>query len=239
MPDLFLTNSKEKPVFHWSFKEYGWITSALNTNTDIVVTTGRVYIYNRIHYKQFDCKTSFCFGACWCACIRKWWVGPKRLERSSSFLTLPFLLSFSTEVALNPPLWYDPHHLPVKCPCFETCCGWCTLCMTCQDRSGVVCDKSHCGCIPRRAGPRAQLWMSWRHRFNGIQRDLMSSVRPYVLPDVTFDMDLWEFLGCGAPQLQDDGGEDRYENYNMVEMLRKIMGVIQDASRNQAQPMAR
>merc|ERR1719210_1642360 len=101
MPELFFTNPDERPIFHWSFKEFGPLSSALNTNTDVVITTGRVYLYSRSIYKEFDAKTCCCFGACWCMCIKKFLRGPKRLQRTSSFLTLPFLLSFSTEMKME------------------------------------------------------------------------------------------------------------------------------------------
>jgi len=66
----------------------------------------------------------------------------------------------------------------------------------------------------------------------------MPSIRPFFLPETTFDADLWEKCGCIRKQ-EDPDEEGRQQNYHMIDMLRKIMGVIQDAARNIEVPMGR
>ena len=71
----------------------------------------------------------------------------------------------------------------------------------------------------------------WRHRFNGLQPDLTCKIRPFLLPDQAFIADLCETIGCGADKLDFDVGEKDDRDYGKVDMLRKIMGVIQDSVR--------
>jgi len=230
-PDVFLANSDERPLFYWSFKEFGWLSQPTSTNTDVIVTTNRIYKYSRANFKPYDCRTSLCFGACYCTLLKRVLNGPKYLQRASSFLMLPSLLSFNSEVEVSPPLWYDPQRLPVKVPCWETGCQWCTALCTCALCSakfeGIEISKDTCSAMPRRGAPRAELWMMWRHRFNALQPDLMCKIRPFQLKDRAFVEDIWDSLGCGPQQLEDDSqGENT--DYKRVDMLRKIMGVVQD-----------
>merc|ERR1719242_2485993 len=120
-PEIHLSEAAEQPVFFWSFQEKGLIGTPHNTNTDIVITTGRVLLWSRTLYKTFDCKTSCLWGFCWCACCRTMFCA-KRLPSSMSFLTLSSLLTFSTETTMEPPVWYDPHHPPIRVPCFDEFC---------------------------------------------------------------------------------------------------------------------
>jgi len=239
IPDVFLAHADEKPLFFWSFKEYGWLSSATSTNCDVVVTTNRLFKYSRANFKPYDCRTAICFGACYCTFCKRLWQGPKYLQRSASFLMLPMMLSFNTEVSVSPPVWHDPMRLPVKVPCWETCCAWLTLCFICKvcgekgcNPMGLQCNAESCSIIPKRGGARAQLWMMWRHRFNALQPDLTCKIRPFLLKDQAFIADLCETLGCGSQSLDFDDSAPDQQDYRKVDMLRKIMGVVQDSARN-------
>lgn len=234
-PDIFLSGPEEKPLFYWSFKEIGSLQTPYNTNTDVVVTTGRIYIYKRDLFKAFDCKLCCCFfSPLWCSCWKRLVDGPKRLRRQSSFLDLQFLLSFSTEVAVTLPDFFDPLKTPVIWPCFDTCCRWVTLCMSCSDKSEVECNKETCSIQCRRQGPRAQLWLMWRHRYNSSQPDLACALRPFEMKDKTVVNDCMSKLPCcGKTEIvradtQDMDDDPDARDYAKIEMLRKIMGVIQD-----------
>jgi len=226
-PDILLTCSAEQPIFHWSFKENGALGSPHNTNTDVVVTTGRVLLWNRTLYKRFDCKTSCCLflgGVCQCA-LCNWMLQRKRLPSSMSFVALAGLMSFTTETTMEPPVWYDPEHPPVKVRCFDEICEAITRCLTCDPR-GMRCGSGACDLCPRRAGPRAQLRMAWQAKFNAQQPepDLECSIRPFALPD-NADVGLLTTLG-----LRGAFGTDRCAQRNnaaRVEALQKIMGVVQ------------
>jgi len=238
IPDVFLAHAGEKPLFYWSFKEFGWLSQATSTNTDVVVTTNRLFKYSRANFKPYDCRTALCFGACYCTCIKSLINGPKYLQRSASFLMLPMMLSFNTEVSVSPPVWYDPMRLPVKVPCWETCCAWLTLCFVCKvcgqdgcNPTHIDCNRENCSIIPVRGGARAQLWMMWRHRFNALQPDLTCKIRPFLLKDRAFIADLCETIGCGSNKVDFDDGVPDEQDYRKVDMLRKIMGVVQDSVR--------
>merc|ERR1711920_647676 len=73
----------------------------------------------------FTCWTS------WLNCIRN----PKNLTNVCTFVTLPALLSFSTDISVESPSWFEPHHQPLKVPCWERLC----FCLT----HALLCDRSH------------------------------------------------------------------------------------------------
>jgi len=178
---LFYVREKEQPLFHWSSKEIKDITSPYHINNDIVVTTGRVFVWQRAIYKPFDCKTCCCFGACWCTCIKKIFQS-NRLQTSMSFVSFPMMVSFSTDLDVEPPIWYDPHATPVKVPCCEKFCRALTLCTTCNcHEAREVCHDPDCFRLrPRRRGPRTHLWMMWKARFGAL---MTTSIRPYAAPE--------------------------------------------------------
>merc|ERR550532_3274193 len=93
-PQLWLAGT-EHPLFFWSVKDRGLLGSAYDKNTDIIITTDRVFLWNRALYKTFDCMTCCCWGMCWCACFNRLF-NAERLPSQMSFLTLSALLSFST-----------------------------------------------------------------------------------------------------------------------------------------------
>lgn len=238
--ELHLRDDEEQPIFAWSFKELGLVSSPYNTNTDIVVTTGRIVVWTRTLYKQFDCKTSLCWGACWCACCHGL-ICARKLPSSMAFMTLQSMLSFTTETDVKPPAWYDPLNPPVKCPCYEECCQWLTrvsTCMACVGDPG--CSWEACKQCPRRSRPRSELSLMWRLRQNMLQQspDLQCAVRPYWLSD-HIDIDLAESLGL-APFADTigalgDRGRDGGPAYmpctddtERLDMLRVIMGVAQE-----------
>lgn len=242
MPDVYLAGRLEKPLFYWSFQELGWVNEPHNTNSDVVVTTNRVYLYSRQNWKFFDGYNGCLFACCWCSCFWKLFQGKKSLRRLGAFLDLDMLLSFCTEVDITQPIWVDPKRWPCSCPCLDNWMKWCTLCLTCEDckgcwtfkncKLGLECNKKTCSFVPQRAPPRAQLWMMWRHRYNPAQRDLQLIIRPYNMKEGTLVADA---LSCcyntkrfvEEVVLQEEG-QDSAPNYEKVEMLRKIMGVVQD-----------
>lgn len=209
---LLYMQEKEEPLFHWSTKEIGAISSPYHINNDIVITTGRVFLWQRAIYKPFDCKTCCCFGACWCTCLKKVFQA-NRLQTSMSYISLPLLLSFSTDLEVEPPLWIDPNATPVKVPCCEKLCRALTLCTTCdcQGAKAVLRDPDMFRGLPRRRGPRTQLWMMWKHRFGPM---ISCAIKPYAAPE------------CDNKDLEAVG---IYNNNHaeMMEALDKIMNVAQ------------
>lgn len=227
-PELFLSCATEKPIFHWSFKETGKLGTTQNTNTDIVVTSGRVLLWSRMLYKRFDCKTSCCLlmgGVCQCAFCNA--LTKRRLPNSMSFVALSAVMSFTTETTMEPPLWYDPEHPPVKVGCIEEMCEAMTRCMTCDPR-GVQCYKGGFDICPRRTGPRAGLSMQWQAKFNAQQPepDLECSVRPFALPDAA---SVGLLTAMGLANVGSTRAEQQLQKQNAVrlEVLHKIMGVVQ------------
>jgi len=232
--ELHLRDKSEQPIFAWSFKEMGRVTSPYNTNSDIVVTTGRVMLWSRTLYKTFDCKTSFCWGFCWCSCCHGI-LCARRLPSSMAFMTLGSMLSFTTETKVKPPAWFDPINPPVKCGCFEECCRWLTRFVTCTGK--ISCDLEACKSCPKRSRPRSQLAMMWRLRQNMLQStpDLQCAVRPYWLPD-HIDIDLAESLGLAETigSMTDRHPTDGpgympcTDDLEKLDTLRVIMGVAQE-----------
>lgn len=203
---------KEAPLFHWSTKEIGSISSPYHINNDILITSGRVFLWQRAIYKPFDCKTCCCFGACWCTCFKKIFQA-NRLQTSMSYMSLPLLLSFSTDLDVEPPVWIDPNATPVKVPCCEKFCRALTLCSTCdcEGAKRVLRDPDMFAVAPRRRGPRTQLWMMWKHRYGPM---ITASIKPYAAPE------------CDNKDLEAVG---IYNNNHgeMMEALDKIMNVAQ------------
>jgi hypothetical protein len=234
IPDMYLTSADEKPLFYWSFQEFGYVNSAYNTNSDVVVTSDRVYLYNRSLWKPFDAKTCCCFAICWCTCLWRAISGKKYLRRQSSFLKLEMLLSFCTEVDITAPVWHDPKRWPCACPLLDAVAQWFTMCITCKTCKAVSCDKQTCSPVPKRSGARAQLWMMWRHRYNPTQKDLQLAIRPFSLKDPTLVADVLSACCKLDPRqleetsLRAEEGIDEIPDYEKVETLRKIMGVTQD-----------
>lgn len=241
-PDIYLCDKEEKMLYHWSGTEAGVLASPFNSVTDVVVTSDRVFLWQRPLYKKFDCKTCMCWGACWCGWLTKCTTDASSLPNTMSFLCYSAMLSFSSESQVDPPLWTNPVHPPVLCPCIDECCACTTRCMVCDEKCGTV-EWDKCGCIPKRPNPRSQLYLLWRSRFNGQQPDLTTVLRPYMDLNTTRMKDDEEegLLGRVMDLMQDSGllSRDTPEQESMldsndfkapeeklkeVEILRKLMG---------------
>jgi len=228
-PEIFLTSAAEQPIFHWSVKENGALGTTSNTNTDVLVTTGRVLLWSRMLYKKFHCKTSCCLllgGVCQCA-LCNGLLTRRRLPSSMSFLALSALMSFTTETTMEPPVWYDPDHPPVKVPFFEQLCDAITRCVTCDPR-GAGCGSGACDICPRRTGPRAQLSMSWQAKQNAQQKepDLECAIRPFAIPDAG-EVGLLTSLGLANVGSSRAERQAQKSNVARLQILHKIMGVVQ------------
>ncbi|CAK9029426.1 Uncharacterized protein SCF082_LOCUS18783 [Durusdinium trenchii] len=239
-PDIYLCDEKETMLYHWSGSEAGVLASPYNSTTDVIVTTDRVFLWQRPLYKTFDCKTCLCWGACWCGCLTKC-TDSTSLPNTMSFLNYTAMLSFSSESQVDPPLWSNPVHPPVQCPCVDECCAFTTRCVVCDERCGAV-DWDKCGCMPKRPNPRSQLYLLWRCRYNAQQPDLTTVLRPYM--DLSSNrlkeeeeegllgkfMDLMESGGLferDTPEQESmlDGSEKApATKLKEVEILRKLMG---------------
>jgi hypothetical protein len=242
-PDMFMASDLEEPIFYWAFKEYGPLSSALSFNTDVIITSNRVFKYTRASYKPFDCRLCL-FVCCYCTALKKLIYGRKYNYRSASFLMLDFMLTYCSEITVEPPSWRNPMRPPIRCPCWESMCKVCTAfwgCNCCGDSPiKKLCTKAKfeegAWDMNMTRGPAmAQLWMLWRHRFNGIQPDLMAVVRPLNQPEIAFIEDCYSTLGFGTGANK----KGKYAEDDMLpkstkfdvdksEMLQKIMGVIQD-----------
>lgn len=250
-PDIYLCNVNEQMVYHWSMREAGALTSPYNSNTDLVITTDRVFMWTRPVYKTFDCKTACYYGACWCGCLRCL-QGASQLPNTVSFLCYSVMLSFTSETQVEPPLWSDPNHLPIQFPCVEEMCRVMTNVVTFGDAAERTFNMDKCSCCPKRLGPRSQLFLMFRCRFNAQQPDLTCVVRPYQagageaemiqtedLEEGFFDHLIDQCQVCERiqPELQelmisssDEGAKQKQavQAAKEVETIRKIMGVAQN-----------
>lgn len=207
--DLHLIDEKEKPAFSWSFKERGPALSPFNFNHSVVVTTGRVFVWSRGVYKPFDCRICCCWTVLWCGCLSEvsraaralFWR--ERLPSTMSFMTLPSVLSFSTERGIEPPMFccYDPLHPSWQVPCVEELCTAFTLCLTRQTKC-LELDKAQMKKLPGRAGPRTHLWLMWRLKQQAEGQDL--EVACHLSP-------------CAMPDDADSDGEDMTNLHELVE----------------------
>ncbi|CAJ1400892.1 unnamed protein product [Effrenium voratum] len=50
-PDIYLCDEKETMIYHWSGTEAGMLASPYNSVTDVIVTTDRVFLWQRPLYK--------------------------------------------------------------------------------------------------------------------------------------------------------------------------------------------
>ncbi|CAK0799405.1 unnamed protein product [Prorocentrum cordatum] len=95
---------------------------------------GRVFLWTRGFYKDYDCRTSLCYCCCWCACayvfLRDELLLLERAPSTMSFMTLPSV--FSTETRVDPAILCDPIHPPWRLPCWEALCTGCTRWARCQ-----------------------------------------------------------------------------------------------------------
>eukprot|EP00931_Biecheleriopsis_adriatica_P087740 TRINITY_DN62168_c0_g1_i1.p1 TRINITY_DN62168_c0_g1~~TRINITY_DN62168_c0_g1_i1.p1 ORF type:complete len:1075 (+),score=225.88 TRINITY_DN62168_c0_g1_i1:156-3227(+) len=233
-PDIYMCHEEEQMLFHWSGQEAGTLASGYNSNTDVIVTSDRVFLWQRPIYKSFDCKTCLCYGTCWCGCLQRC-LEASMLPNTMSFISHGALLSFSSESQIDPPLWTNPVHPPIVFPCCDECCATCTRCMTC---TGFAPQLEKCSCLPKRPNPRSQLYLMWRSKFNGQQPDLTCVVRPYQDRQTLEDEDKDEGLGNKVMDLMEQGGlftrepgqeemTSELQKLNEVAILRKLMATVQ------------
>jgi len=239
-PDIYLCDKDETMLYHWSGTEAGVLSSPYNSVTDVVVTSDRVFLWQRPLYKKFDCKTCLCWGACWCGCLTKC-TDATSLPNTMSFLSYSAMLSFSSESQVDPPLWGNPMHPPVQCPCMDECCACTTRLIICDEKCGSV-EWDKCGCLPKRPNPRSQLYLLWRSRYNGQQPDLTTVLRPYMdlqtqrkeeeeeglLGRMIDLMEMGGLITQDTPEQESMLNSNDYkapsEKLKEVEILRKLMG---------------
>merc|ERR1712226_539261 len=111
-PTLYLINgSKERLLYHLSVKDTTDIFTKYYINLDIAVTSARVFFWKRNCYKKFDCCALLYWLFLWIGCLNRI-NNPINLYNEMSFMTLPSILSFSTDMSVDSPSWLVPHHMP-------------------------------------------------------------------------------------------------------------------------------
>ncbi|CAK0870337.1 unnamed protein product [Prorocentrum cordatum] len=230
-PTLHLASgSKEKMLFHLSVKNTTDIYSKCYSNLDIAITSARVFFWKRDCYKKFDC----CALPCWCFV----WLGfmnrinnPINLHNEMSFMTLPSILSFSTDASVVSPSWLVPHHMPLKWPCVEMLCAHLTRLAVRGDYD--VKSRSQWVICPRRTGPSSHLLLLWRLKASAYAETEMyvaHEVKPFIfsgMPDADAQ-DIFDGIGyiaedgAAVEELISAQAED-------LETLRKIMCTVQDS----------
>merc|ERR1712032_730717 len=169
---LFAGEDEEHLIFLWSFKESGLLLNPYDFYNDVVVTTDRLRLASEAYYKTFDCRTCLCWGALYCAFVKRV-CGMDSRPKMRSFLNFSHLEAFSTEHSQLPPLF------PIECPCYTSCCDLLTSCVTC-DRMGCLGAGRECCGTPSTASPKSQIWLKWLQRYaKAVQPDMVLSVRPY------------------------------------------------------------
>jgi hypothetical protein len=233
--DIYLIDKDEQVVFHHSMKDMDKITTNVYQNTDIVVTTARIFFWERKVYKKFDCMACPYFCFVWLGCLNKIF-NPRHLGNSMSFLSLPSVLSFSTDMSVEQPSWLVPHQTPLKIPLFEAFCAAITALVTMNKKRMHVRSWNPC---PKRCAEVCNMTLRWRLRQSAhADQDmlLVETIRPYVPEEIKSEQDAKEVLdGLGYVVDTEDTEkaqtslEQIIRSADMkVETLRKIMSVVQD-----------
>jgi len=229
-PDIYLSDGKnELVVFYLTLKDLGSTFGGRYTNTDIVVTTGRIFFWNRQVYKKFDCQALTCWLTCWMGCLNPLFAA-RNLPNSMSFMTLPTMQSFSTDLSVDSPSWLIPHHTPLKIPCCESLCLKLTRKVSCDSRPiGHI----NWGICPKRSAASAHLQLMWRLKQSSHAEEdmmLLYTIKPHVMEELP-ETDAEDILnGLGFVTDQDaEAGRVLKGHDDRVEALRKIMSVVQDA----------
>lgn len=231
VPDIYLGDiEKEQVVFHLTFKDLGSFATGTYTNTDVVITTGRIFFWSRKAYKNFDCQALPCWCCCWLGCLNPIFAA-RNLPNSMSFFSLPSILSFSTDLSVDPTSWLVPHHTPLKVPCIERCCAILTRRVT--RNSAPPPGSTSWSCLPRRSGASARLLLMWRLKQSAHADEdmlVLFTIRPHLLEDEPEEdtQDVYEGLGFITDKAE-DAGQVMKDHEEKVETLRKIMCVVQDA----------
>lgn len=223
------SDETETPLFHWSFTKIGPLTSPLNTITDVIVTSGRVFLWKRATWKRFDCRTAFRSPFNVFASMRA-----EAATNEVSFFTLETMLSFSSAAKVKAPTWTDPLHQPVMCPLLDLCCRRLTQCVSCGSAAEEYAEEVEDGgedqhampslFMPLRAAPRVEMWLMFRLRTCAQQPDLIATCAPFRHKDF-HGTNPADFLTCCFP---DDRDKTIPRHYEKVTTLRAIMGVVQD-----------
>jgi len=232
-PHLYLATQKrgakiqevEQPIFHWTFSELGALSTAFNKTTDVVITNGRVYLWSRQMYKPFECSTSLQYLCCHCGWFSKL-THASGLTHNASFFMLPQLLSFSTTTDVQPPLWSDPTHMPLKVPLITTICDTLTNLILRKESEPAEDSSKGLSLLPRRNKPRVQLFLMWRLKASPQMAELIASIRPFRMKDFE---DTDSRFSLVVEEAQPETGEMRMHKKKMQE-LRAIMGIAQDVA---------
>lgn len=230
-PDIALIDpEKEMVVFHLTFKDLGSTFTGTYTNTDVIITTARVFIWTREAYKKFDCMSLLFYCLFWRGCLNRFFPG-RNLPNSLTFVALPMIQSFSTDLSVQPPSWLVPHQTPLKLPCFEALCAALTRCIT-KDPWAQGGSKSY-GLCPKRSGASSQLQLMWRLKQSSYADEdamLICTIRPHVLEELNEEdaEDIYNGLGFVTPNPEDATIIIKSHD-EKVEALRKIMSVVQDS----------
>lgn len=232
-PDIQLGTQDEQLIFHMCFKDLCKLSSGTYTNTDVVVTTGRLFFWNRQVYKRFDCQACLYWCLCWTGFMNPI-LSAKNLHNMCSFFTLPALLSFSTDLSVDPPSWLAPHHQPLKVPLWERLCQCMTHCIARDGRTFEGRKLSAMACCPKRTSPSAQVLCMWRLKQSAhADEDFVITFRmkPYTVSEAPESdaEDIYLGLGFSPEQIED---ERRHiltnEHDDKLDVLRIIMSVVQD-----------
>jgi len=226
-PEILLTGNEEL-VYTLNVTDISSVWSPYYTNTDVIVTTGRLFLWSRKCYKNFDCQMGAYWCCCWAAFLNPLFAA-KHLGNVLEFVSMPALLSFSTDMNVEQPLWHVPHHTPLKCPCFETCCAVLTRMVT-RDKRKIDFNLRTLSPIPKRSMPITQLQLTWRLKQSAhAETDMLipHAIKPYFLKDMPDEeiQDLYSNMGFSDDR---DKLAQQCEDNEKIEALRMIMCVVQD-----------
>jgi len=227
VPEIHLNHSNEQVFFHMSFKDVRTVLDGCYSNVDVVVTTGRLFVWERDAYKKWDCESCLYYLCFWKACLRL--LKPARnLPNTCSFFTLPSLLSFSTDLSVDPPSWLVPHHQPFKLPCCENL----GLYLTHGRTRGSKGFWSY-GCCPHRTGPSSHIGMHWRLKTSATaDQDFIVALnfKPFSFESSheSDAEDAYAAIGYTWDEFQLARRNTAVSDVELVEALRKIMYVVQD-----------
>lgn len=222
----------EKPIFHWAFSHLGLISSKYNDNYDVLVTSGRCFIWTRSYVKHFDNKVGFCWCFLWCGCISAF-TSATSAPNGISFFNLSKMLSFSSNVVVEPSVWVDPTHTPLNFPLYETLCAKCTKFWTCKFWDILVPETDddwteRFSPVPTRQKPRIQLWLTWKLKTCFLQQpDLMASARPFQQNGLE-NQNLRALLRAVESLLGGSEVKVESEHVKSHDRLRVIMSVAQE-----------
>jgi hypothetical protein len=232
--DIHLVDTHEQIIFHQTIKDVKTPKNNCYTNADIIITTGRIFFWERQVYKKFDCMACPCWCFVWLAFTNKIF-NPKNLGNTMSFLSLPSVLSFSTDMALEQPSWFVPHQTPLKVPLVEAACAALTALVT-MNMKRLSCQSFNP--CPTRPSQACNMTLMWRVRQSAhADKDfvLLETIRPYVPEELDEQEALEMMKGMGYVMDNEDGDKAQMDLERLVfsadmkvETLRTIMSVVQD-----------